>query len=201
MAPALIVWDFDGVLNANVVEGRFVWADGLQDDLGVDPAEFSRDLFASGLMGEIIRGRVDLLAHVSDWLAGQGHEVSGEAFLTYWFEKDARPDAEVLGWLQAHPARHVIGTNNESRRSAYIEGPMGYSTRVERVFSSGRMGVAKPDAEFFAQIEDWAGVPSREILLVDDAEANVAAARDRGWQAFHFVLGTRDALPGVLGLA
>ncbi|MEO1778575.1 MAG: hypothetical protein AAFU63_07270 [Pseudomonadota bacterium] len=32
----ILVWDFDGVLNANTVDGRFVWADRLAQDWGVD---------------------------------------------------------------------------------------------------------------------------------------------------------------------
>lgn len=200
MEPALIVWDFDGVLNANMRAGRTFWADGLKADLGIDPQVFRGEMFSRDAYHAILRGRLDLLTHVSDWLAGRGHAVSGEAFLRYWFEKDAHPDAEVLGWLRAHPARHVIGTNNEHRRCCYIEEEMGYGAHVERVFSSGRIGAAKPDPGFFAEIERWAGLAPGRILLVDDVAANVAAARARGWQGFHFTPATRAGLPERLGL-
>lgn len=200
MQPELIVWDFDGVLNANIRDGRTFWADNMQTDLGIDPKVFTHDMFDRQAFRDILCGRVDLLEHVSDWLARHGHDLSGEAFLAYWFEKDSHPDAEVLGWVRAHPARHVIGTNNEHHRCRYIEEAMGYAGHVERVFSSGRMGAAKPDPGFFAQIERWAGLPPPRILLVDDLPANVAAARARGWQGFHFSQATRAALPGRLGL-
>lgn len=32
MSQKIIVWDFDGVLNANIVAGRFVWGDTLMAD-------------------------------------------------------------------------------------------------------------------------------------------------------------------------
>ncbi|MFZ5964819.1 HAD family hydrolase [Thalassococcus sp. BH17M4-6] len=201
MTPALIVWDFDGVLNANVVQGRFVWADRLQADLGIDPKAFSSALFGSGVARRVMRGQIDLRKFVADWLAAQGHDLSAEAFLDYWFTRDVHPDAQVLGWLTAHPARHVIGTNNERHRAAFIEGPMGFGARVDHIFASGRMGVAKPDPGFFAQIERWAGLPPRDILLIDDTAANIAACTARGWRGFHFTDQTRADLPRVLGLA
>ncbi|WP_425099505.1 HAD family hydrolase [Tropicibacter sp. S64] len=199
--PDLIVWDFDGVLNANMRNGRIFWADDMKADLGIDPAVFTREMFTTDDFKAILRGRIDLLAHVSDWLARNGYALGGEAFLRYWFEKDAHPDAQMLGLIGAHPARHVIGTNNEHHRCRFIEEEMGYAAVVERVFSSGRMGAAKPDAGFFAQIERWSGLAPSRILLVDDVAANIAAARARGWMGFHFTDATRDALPERLGLA
>ncbi|GAA4217740.1 putative hydrolase of the HAD superfamily [Sagittula marina] len=199
-SPQLIVWDFDGVLNANMRGGHLSWAATLKADLGLDTASLSAHLNASGRLRDIMRGRRDLNDTVAAWLATQGGSVTAEDLLSYWFQKAALPDAEVLGWLQRHPARHVIGTNNETRRSAYIETQMGYAALVEHVFSSGRMGVAKPDPGFFARIERWAALPPSQILLVDDAPENIAAARKRGWQAFLFSPDTRANLPERLGL-
>ncbi len=199
-APQLIVWDFDGVLNANIREGRFVWADRVEADLGIDKAAFSEFVFQSGLIREVVTGDRDLLEVVRGWLIAQGHEITAEAFLDYWFEKEALPDHEVIGWMEAHPARRVIGTNNETRRSRYIEEEMGFAARVDHLFSSGRLGVAKPDAGFFAAIERWSGLTPAQILLIDDAPANVAAATRRGWQGFHFTPRTRADLPVRLGL-
>ena len=201
MSIELVVWDFDGVLNANMIGGRFVWADRMQDDLGIDPNAFSDFLFASGLIRAVVRGEHDLLEVCADWLAQNGHAVPARAFLSYWFEQDARPDPAVIAWMQAHPARQVIGTNNETHRSAFIETAMGFSRLVERVFSSGRLGVAKPEAGFFEAIEEWSGVAPGRILLVDDSAPNVAAVEARGWQGFHFTEATRAALPERLGLA
>ncbi|KUF12420.1 HAD family hydrolase [Pseudoponticoccus marisrubri] len=198
--PDLIVWDFDGVLNANMRNGRTFWSETMKADLGIDPAVFRGDMFSSRDFHDILRGRRDLLAHVSDWLGRNGHALTGAEFLAYWFEKDAHPDPELQRLIAAHPARHVIGTNNEHHRCRYIEEEMGYAAIVERVFSSGRMGAAKPDPGFFAQIERWSGLAPSRILLVDDLAANIAAARARGWQGFHFTDDSRDALPVRLGL-
>lgn len=198
--PDLIVWDFDGVLNANMRDGRLFWADQMKSDLGIDPRVFTHDMFANGAFQDVLCGRVDLRAHVAEWLANSDYGLSGDTLLRYWFEKDAHPDAELLDWIANHPARHVMGTNNEHHRCTFIETEMGYGAHVEHVFSSGRMGVAKPDPGFFAQIERWAEMAPSRILLVDDAAVNIAAAHARGWQVFHFTDDTRTALPERLGL-
>ena len=200
----LVVWDFDGVLNANIVDGRFVWADGLERDLSIDSNAFSDFVFRSGRMREVISGRLDLHDLVGPWLADQGHAINARDFVAYWWKKDARPDREIIALSERLSerlaVRQVIGTNNEQHRARYIEEDMGIGRLVERIFASGRMGVAKPDAGFFRQIEDWAGVPSDRILLIDDLGKNIASAQNLGWQVFHFTPATRAALPARLGL-
>ena len=202
--PELIVWDFDGVLNANIrataTGGRMLWAERMQEDLGLDPASLAAHLSRSGLMRDVMRGRHDIHDLLTDWLRAQDAPLDADALLAYWFDRNALPDAQVLGWLKAHPARHVIGTNNEARRASYIEHQMGFGQHVEHIFASGRMGVAKPDPGFFATVERWARLTPPQILLIDDAPANIAAARARGWQAFLFNDDTRASLPDRLGL-
>ena len=197
----LVVWDFDGVLNANIVDGRFVWAENLQSDLGVDPVAFGDFVFRSGLIREVVAGQTDLLDVVRNWLTAQQHSITADAFLEYWFAQDALPDPEVTGWLQTYPGRSVIGTNNETRRAGYIETRMGYGPLVERVFASGRMNFAKPDAGFFEQIEAWSGADASRVLLIDDSLPNVQAVKERGWHGFHFTPQTRAELPALLGLS
>jgi putative hydrolase of the HAD superfamily len=199
-APDLVVWDFDGVLNRTIVDGRLPWAETLQADLGLDPAAFVAHIFEGDRIHEIVRGRLCLRETVADWLAPQPGAPDADTFLAYWFERDGLPDDEVIGWLEAHPGRRVIGTNNETLRAAHIEHGLGFAAKVERVFCSGRLGVAKPDVAFFEAIEDWAGLPPERILLVDDSAANVAAADALGWRTFHFTAARRALLPGALGL-
>ncbi|WP_284164678.1 HAD-IA family hydrolase [Frigidibacter sp. SD6-1] len=196
----LVVWDFDGVLNRNSRQGRFVWQERLRADLGLDPEGFNRFVFGSERIGGVVRGESDLREVVAGWLAGQAVAVDVDDFLDYWFAHDALPDPDIGPLLDLCPGRKVIGTNNEARRASYIEDVMGFGARVERVFASGRMGVAKPDAGFFAEIEDWAGVRPARILLIDDSASNIAAAHRLGWQAFHFTDGTRHRLSTVLGI-
>ena len=45
-----IAWDFDGVLNRNVVNGRFPWMDRLDEKFGVDGEVFRRSMFTGNFV-------------------------------------------------------------------------------------------------------------------------------------------------------
>lgn len=198
MPDRIIVWDFDGVLNANVVGGRFIWADRLAEDWGIDAGAMAAHLFHPDRIGRIMRGQIDLQDELAQWLQSAGHETDAETFLAYWFAKDAHLDSAVLAHLNRRNARHVIGTNNEARRAAFIEHDMGLGALVEHIFASGRMGCAKPDQAYFDQIEAWSGASASAHILIDDSLGNVEAAQARGWQGFHFNDNTRSGLGSFL---
>jgi putative hydrolase of the HAD superfamily len=201
-AVQVVAWDFDGVLNRNIQDGVFAWSRQFEQDLGLSLKSFSSYLF-SGRFQKAMVGQACLVELVTDW--AEANDAAGRAteILDYWFTRDALPDERTLGLfepLKAQGLRHVMATNNEIHRTAFIEGAMGFAGRVERIFSAGRMGIAKPDTEYFAHIERELDVAPEALLLVDDMEENVLAARSRGWQAFHFHEGAHDLLEQALGL-
>ncbi|MEL7132487.1 MAG: HAD-IA family hydrolase [Pseudomonadota bacterium] len=194
----IVVWDFDGVLNANMIDGRFVWADGLQKDWGIDRDALAAHIFSPAQAQQIMRGQLDLADALQAFLDQAGHDIDSDTFLAYWFARDARPDAIVMAELERPGLRHVIGTNNEQRRAQFIEQEMGFGDLVDHIFASGRIGHAKPDGAFFAHIEAWSGATATDHVLIDDTARNVEAAHERGWQAFHFTDDTRDRLSAFL---
>lgn len=196
----LVVWDFDGVLNRNLPQETYVWAPSIAADRGLDPVSFEEVVFGSGRFAEVMRGKLDLLDVVEDWLSGQGSEEEADMFLAHWFAHEATPDEEAGRWLDLCRQRKVIGTNNEPRRAGYIETVMGFGARVEQVFASGRIGAVKPEAGFYRAIEDWSGASPGRILLIDDNEKYIAGAHRCGWNAFHFTDDSRHRLPGILGI-
>ncbi len=50
-------------------------------------------------------------------------------------------------------------------------------------FTSFELGVMKPSAEIFRHVEAATGIAPESILFFDDSPANIAAARERRWQA------------------
>ncbi|MEM9796376.1 MAG: HAD-IA family hydrolase [Pseudomonadota bacterium] len=199
----VIAWDFDGVLNRNVIDGRVVWPATFTQDIGHPWESFETAIFGTGF-DEVITGRVDLRDRLAAWADAVGYGPGADALLAYWFARDALPDDDMLRMaaaLEARGVRQVIATNNEARRAAYIEREMGFATRVERIFASGRMGVAKPDPVFFAQVTADLDVAPARMVLIDDHAGNVAAARDCGWAAFHLTDESRGDLRAYLGLA
>ncbi|MCE0506948.1 HAD-IA family hydrolase [Roseivivax sp. GX 12232] len=199
---ALIAWDFDGVLNDNIHEGRHLWARHFEAEIGHPVSSLTRHL--SGEVFEaVVAGRRDLREAVAGWTEEVGYAPGPDAILRYWFERDANTDPAMqarLKALRARGLRQVIATNNEDRRCRYIEEEMGFGPLIDGMFSSGRMGVRKPFAEFFAILERETEVPPGRILLVDDTEENLEAASARGWQVFHYRAGAGEALDRRLGL-
>lgn len=181
-----IAWDFDGVLNRGVENGRFVWQDGLEGAFGADAAHFVKEMF--GEFRPVMRGEKDVLDHMRDCQVRLGFEGDVDAILRFWFREDNKPCADMLGLVaEARQAGfiQVLATNNEDRRTRYIESDMGFDRHMDLIFSSGRMKVAKPEAGFFKHIEDVLELEPYEILLVDDFAENIEGAADCGWQVHH----------------
>jgi putative hydrolase of the HAD superfamily len=195
-----IAWDFDGVLNENVVDGRFVWADTFEVDIGMPFASF-RSHIVSDDFDSVLTGRVDLRDRVESWTKSVGFAAGPDALLDYWFAKDSLPNPAMLALMQVaaqRGVRQVIATNNDQRRARYIENEMGYGARVERVFASGRMGIRKPDPAYFQQIANWLDLAPDSILLVDDLKRNVDQAAAQGWRSFLFNHDTKEHFRGFL---
>lgn len=197
----LIAWDFDGVLNRGYQGGFHQWQATFEADLGVSAQAFNDFIFTEENFTSVLTGQRDLLDLLGAYVAAHAVPHAPEAVLDYWLAKDANADEEVLAWVAACPLPGVIATNNEQHRADFIWHRMGFAGRMQRIFASGPLGVKKPDGRFFQAIEAWSGLAPGEILLVDDAEKNIAAAAARGWRVFHFTDETRAGLPQVLGLS
>ena len=66
---------------------------------------------------------------------------------------------------------------------------------VDDIFYSARLGVKKPDDEFFTKVQACVGLRSEELLLIDDSRQNILSAKKAGWQTLHW---TRESSPGML---
>lgn len=93
----------------------------------------------------------------------------------------------MLGALAEAPVRTACLSNTNALHwelmttpghTAYL--PLG---RLDYRFASHLIGERKPDAAIYQHVEQAAGVPAEAILFFDNAPENVAAAKQRGWQA------------------
>lgn len=205
MAPdpqMIIAWDFDGVINHNTVDGQFLWTDTFETDIGHSLEDFSLTVFGQGF-DDVIVGKTDLRDRIEAWANEVGYDAGPDALLSYWFTNDALLNEEVCAKMDAlsdRKIRQIIVTNNEARRASYIEREMGFSSRVEHVFASGRMGVRKPNSKYFTHVTDALRVVPERMMLIDDCAINVQAAISCGWRGFHFTNETSDQLDRILGL-
>lgn len=197
----LIAWDFDGVLNANVRDGVFLWMKTFEEDTGLSIQSLASYLF-SGRFQKAMVGEADLHELVGEWAEIEGVPHRAGEVVDYWFDKDHIPDEKTLALVRkarAAGAVNIIATNNEVHRANWIE-EVGFGELMHTVFAAGRMKLAKPDLAYFAHIEEAMGYRGRDIILIDDMEENVLAAREHGWEAHLFQPGGHDALERAIGL-
>jgi putative hydrolase of the HAD superfamily len=108
------------------------------------------------------------------------------------FEADSALNHDALEAVQRLRARgvpcHVVSTQ-ERYRAEYLEEAMDFAARFDRLFFSCRLGVKKPQPEFYQRVTGELALAPERLLLIDDQEANVEAARGAGWRAERYAFG------------
>jgi putative hydrolase of the HAD superfamily len=185
-SPVLVL-DIDGVVSLGQPGSATPWYATLQADWGFDHDEMARDFFRREFL-EVLRGRLDLYAALLPYLETKGLGDRVEEFVAYWFEKDAIVDREVLAqadaWRTRTGGRCYAASNQEHHRIAYLRDTVGLGRHFDELIYSAALGVCKPDRVFFTTAQSRMGVQAAQsILFIDDAAANVDAARACGWRA------------------
>lgn len=181
-SPVLVL-DIDGVVS---VPPR-PWDADLQADLGLDAAAIQREFFQGEFL-EVVRGRLDLYVALHNYFAPQGLADRIEAFVAYWFDKDAVIDRAVLAeadaWRKRTGGKVFAATNQEHHRAADLRDRLGLGGHFDEIIYSAALGVCKPERVFYTNAQTRMGVAvAQSILFVDDKAANVDGARMCGWRA------------------
>lgn len=195
--PSVIAFDVDGVLVRARDERGFYWHQELSRDFGIATDEI--ELFFRNDWDACIVGDADLYDVLPPYLERWGYTGDVNDFLDYWFEHDCRLDGDLLAAIDrlSSASRLVIATNQDRHRTRYLWDQLDLRSRFEWMFSSSELGVRKPDHGFWHRVTAALDTESHaDILLVDDSEANVAAARNFGWRAIHYR--DRSDLDGLL---
>ncbi|MCL4675642.1 MAG: HAD-IA family hydrolase, partial [Pararhodobacter sp.] len=149
----------------------------------------------------MLTGADDILDRLERWVRDSRFDGTAEDILELWFTAESDPDEDLqrmLAQLDRAGLTQVIATNNDPRRARFLAQDEGWGERVDAVFASGEMGVMKPDAAFYEQIETALGLAPQEILLIDDLERNIDAADARGWLTWQYRPGGALALAQAL---
>jgi putative hydrolase of the HAD superfamily len=195
----VIAWDFDGVLNRNVVNDRFLWVWEMEKQFGYCPKEFVKQVIHD--FDPVMAGKECILDRLNPWVEYVGYDGTAEDFLQYWFQMDRYPDPvmdEMMKIASEAGITNVMATNNEARRGRFIWYEMGFEHQMDKLFTAGEMGKIKPHAEFFQHICDDLNVEPGRVLFVDDMAANIKNARAIGMHGHHFIRDQYDDLKEVL---
>jgi len=197
LAIKALMVDVDGVVVDGRPEDGRHWQTSVEEDLGFAPEALHEQFFAP-YWESIILGRAGLMEHLLTALQKIAPHVSPVEFVSYWFEKDSRlvtPLLQELSWVRAAGIRVYLATNQEHLRAAYLMDKLGLAEHVDRIFYSARLGVKKPDLEFFAKVQAAVGLRGEELMLIDDSRQNIEAALKAEWHALHW---TKHSSPDIV---
>ena len=79
-----------------------------------------------------------------------------------------------------------LATNQELHRARHMSETLGFANLFDGEFYSCRLGLAKPDPEYFRAIVGELKIAPNRVLFLDDHEVNVRAARTVGLHATEF---------------
>jgi len=194
-----VLWDFDGVLNANVSGGQFLWAAEFEADFSRPLDEFTHSVFRDP--GPLLRGEADISDRIADWIEESSAATTPREVIEYWLSRDFHPDHKALALVaecKARGLRQAILSNCDSRRAAWLEALAPQMPGITDVLCSSRLGRAKPDAAAFDAARAALDLPAGAIVFVDDSPSNVNAAASLGFRTFLYSPLALDALRRTL---
>lgn len=102
---------------------------------------------------------------------------------------------EFIKKLRAEGYRvFLLSNTNELHWDNVIRNTPDFPGCFEHTFLSHLEKLSKPDARFFRRVTEYIGVPSSDIIFVDDLAANRAGAEKCGWSTCESV----EALASIL---
>jgi putative hydrolase of the HAD superfamily len=195
--------DVDGVLVCGRPSDGKPWASTIESDLGFSMDSLQREFFTP-YWDEIVIGQAELSRHLKPALAKIAPNLTYEEFIAYWFKNDARLNIGLLEELNRQRKfgkKVYLATNQEHIRATYLLKVLGLGNYCDGIFYSAALGCRKPDTSFFAKASALSGLPPNQLLLVDDTYANIAAAKNSGWNATQWREGSSlSAVMAELGL-
>ncbi len=191
-----VVWDIGRVL----VQWDFarIWHDVIPD-----PAERAR--FTTTVVSEAWHARHDEGVSMDDLIAEAAaahpdHRAWIERYRTHWLLSVPGPIAGTHRLVERLAARGVPQyaiTNFGAESFAQFRPTFPILNHMRDIVVSGTERLIKPDAAIFHLAARRFGCEPARMLFIDDNAANVAAARDLGWQV-HWFTGDAAALEADL---
>lgn len=93
---------------------------------------------------------------------------------------------DVLIWASQHYRVGLLTNIMPGLLSTLLRNEQVPNIQYDAVIDSSQVGAIKPDNKIYEIAQAQAGVPSGEILLIDDDRINLMAAENFGWHAMEF---------------
>jgi HAD superfamily hydrolase (TIGR01509 family) len=174
---ALYIFDMGEVVACNTNVFPLVF-----NHLGITAEQFY--VFAGSSLDRLMNGEITADDFWMRFSSRCGQQVEEELFAKYF---DPRLDQNVVAILKQlkNRARVVCGTNTFDPHYDYL-GARGFYDLFDAVYASNKMGVSKPQPDFYRRILSAEGVTPADAVFIDDAEMNVLAAEKLGIRSILF---------------
>ncbi|MFI5935564.1 HAD family hydrolase [Actinoplanes sp. NPDC051494] len=185
MTNRAVLLDIGGVLEITPATG---YGARWERRLGLEPGELDArmgDLWAAGGIGTVSEAEVE--RGLTDRL-GLDPVQLGEFLRDLWGEYLGSANDELIAYVTGLRGRCRLGILSNSFVGAREreEAAYGFGSLVEEILYSHEIGLVKPDPAAFALAADRLRTAPADILFVDDAPGNIAAARAAGLRAVLF---------------
>ena len=99
------------------------------------------------------------------------------------------PNEDVLTWAERLRARYKVAilSNATDALDDMLRSRFHIADRFDAIYSSARLGVAKPDAAIFNQVLRSLKIAPAESLFIDDRAENIAAAAHLGMHVLWYI--------------
>ncbi|SJN30086.1 hypothetical protein FM104_06815 [Microbacterium esteraromaticum] len=185
-----VVFDLDGVLrhfdpdHVTQIEARHRLPTG-----SIHAAAFAEPLLAAVTAGQITR---------AEWVRQVGERIGHSQAASEWGVHPSTADDEMLALsdaLRASGIRTAILTNGTDTITTELR-ELEIDTRVDAVFNSAAIGIAKPDVRAFQHVLDALALEPEEVFFTDDSASKLAGAEALDMTVHHFtgIDGLRAAL-------
>jgi putative hydrolase of the HAD superfamily len=155
-------------------------------------------LFFHGPFKACSTGDADLIEVIEPFLKTWKIPMTGKEVVSHWFQLDGQllaSGAALFDEVVNLGLRAGIATTQESYRKQFLIEHVDRIKGCDFHFVSCDLGYVKPDPEFYRLINNKLG--HEKVLFFDDIQTNVEAAREAGWEAYHYCGETSLAAFGI----
>jgi putative hydrolase of the HAD superfamily len=190
MSLRAVVFDIGGVLE-RVDDDAWpeIWVRRWESRRGLPPGTLQAGLARHAPAGSVVVGEVSevqIRAMYADAL-GLSEDETDAMMTEMWDAYCGELDVAMRDFAASLRPSYKTGILSNSADGARREEQRryGFEQLVDVIVYSHEVGLAKPDPRVYRLTEQRLAVQPAEVVFVDDAPANVEAARELGWTAVH----------------
>lgn len=178
MTVQAVLWDADGVLQ-RVPNGGEESMRPAVEDRGIDVDAFLAEAVAAERRA--LTGELRWLDILPGLLRRWGLEAAYDDVVAVWLDIEPVAVARDLArTVRAAGVGCYLASNQDEHRARHMHQHLGYPDLLDGELYSCDLGLAKPDPAYFQRVLNRLRLQAAQVLLIDDNEDNVGAARSVG---------------------